>query len=117
MKVVEFDANKTRRHYEDEGWKNKYMGEVPNLKYSINMGMRGMRRQYGLKNYVTSTVHACMGDTLHKVVTEISNERHELKLWDKGKIIVLLSRTEFGKNIIFVGYKDDTLNSLTSLIQ
>ena len=58
-----------------------------------------------------------MGDTLHKVVTEISNDHNELKLWDKGQVIVLLIRTEEGKNIIFVGGKQDTINSLTSLIQ
>ena len=57
------------------------------------------------------------GYTLNKVVTGISNDHNELKLWDKGQVIVLLSRTEEGKNIIFVGGKQDTINSLTSLIQ
>jgi len=82
LKVVEFDENKTRSQYEDEGWVKKHIGEVPTTKYSISSGMRAMRHQYGLKHHVTSTVHACMGDTLHKVVTEISNDHNELKLWD-----------------------------------
>ena len=43
LKVVEFDENKTRSQYEDEGWVKKHIGEVPTTKYSISSGMRGMR--------------------------------------------------------------------------
>ena len=102
LKVVEFDCNKTKSQYEDEGWVMKHIGEAPTTKYCIKSGMRCMRRQYGLKHHVTSTVHACMGDTLHKVVTEISNEHHELKLWDKGQVIVLLSSTEKAKTLFLL---------------
>ena len=53
--------------------------------------MRGKRKQYGLKHHLTSTVHGSMGDTLHKIVTEISLEQTEFRLWDKAQSIVLLS--------------------------
>lgn len=105
IKVIEFDPEKSKADYENEGWVQKYVGESPTRTYSLKNAMRGQRRQYGLKHHVTSTVHACMGDTLHKIVTEISNEQNELKLWDKAQAIVLLSRTSLGSNIIFVGDK------------
>ena len=79
--------------------------------------MKGQRKQSGLKHHVTSTVHACMGDTLNKHVTEISSDCGEYRLWDKAQTVVLLSRTKHGKDIFFVGDKNDTINSLTSLIQ
>ena len=79
--------------------------------------MRGKRKQYGLKHHVTSTVHASMGDTLHKIVTETFTEGNEFRLWYKAQAIVLLSRTRVGSNIFFVGNKRDTINALSSLIK
>ena len=105
IKVVEFDDTKTTEEYISEGWVQRYVGSSPENKYSVQNNMRGQRRQYGLKHHVTSTVHATMGDTLHKIVTSVSTQDGEYQLWDKAQAIVLLSRTKFGKNIIFVGDK------------
>ena len=90
---------------------------APDRTHSLSNNMKGKRKQYGLKHHVTSTVHACMGDTVHKIVTEISMESNDFRLWDKAQAIVLLRRTRFGSNIIFVGTKRDTINSLVSLIK
>jgi len=65
---------------------------------------------------VTSTIHAAMGDTLHSMATEISKRNGNFKMWDKGQMIVILSRTKFAKNTIFVGDKNDTLGALTQLL-
>ena len=54
--------------------------------------MRGKRLQYGLSHHVTTTIHGCQGDNLHK-----------LRIWDKAQVVVLLSRTRMAKDIIFVG--------------
>ena len=37
-------------------------------------------------------------------------------MWDKGQMIVILRRTKFVKNTIFVGDKNDTLGALTQLL-
>ena len=55
--------------------------------------------------------------TLHKIVTEISLDNNEFRLWDKDQEVVLLSRTKHGSDIIFVGNKKDTIRSLVSIIQ
>ena len=57
-----------------------------------------------------------MGDTLHSVATEISMKNNQFKLWDKGQAVVLMSRTNFGKDLIFVGDKNDTIKALVNLI-
>ena len=114
IKMFEFDSNKPREEYEDEGWVKKLVGTSPIRPHSTPNNMRGKRKQYGLKHHVTSTVHASMGDTLNKIVTEISSENNEYSLWDKAQVIVLLRRTKVGKNIIFVGYKTDCKFSVIS---
>ena len=63
--------------------------------------VQARRKQYGLKHYFNSTIHASMGETLHKVAVEISDDG----LWDKAQVVVACSRTKFGKNTIFVGEK------------
>jgi len=117
VKVVEFDATKSRQDYIRDGWVMKSVGVSPERSHAAQMNMRGQRRQYGLKHHVTSTVHASMGDTLHKIVTEVSTEGNDFRLWDKAQAIVLLSSTRLGSNIIFVGNKNDTVNALSSLIR
>jgi hypothetical protein len=57
-----------------------------------------------------------MGDTLPKVATEISQSNSNFKMWDKGQMIVILSRTKFAKDTIFVGDKDDTLKALKRIL-
>ena len=52
------------------------------------------RRQYGIKQHSTSAIHADMGDTLQNMATEISRNNGDLKMWDKGKMIVILIRTK-----------------------
>jgi len=117
IKMVEFDVNKSSEDYMQDGWVKKKVGACPQRTHTASMNMRGQRKQYGLKHHVTSTVHASMGDTLHKIVTEISTQENEYSLWDKAQAIVLLSRTRLGKNIIFVGDKNETVNALSSVIK
>ena len=37
-------------------------------------------------------------------------------MWDKGKMIVILSRTKYAKDEIFVGDKNDTISALKALL-
>ena len=57
-----------------------------------------------------------MGDTLVKMATSISTTDNNFSLWDKGQLVVILSRTKVGKNSIFVGQKDETLASFRMLL-
>ena len=51
---------------------------------------QGKRKQYGIKHYVSATIHAAMGDTLNQMPTSISMNK-------------ILSRTKYAKDSIFVG--------------
>ena len=75
-----------------------------------------MRKQYGLKHKVTGTIHSAMGDTLISMATEISSADPDFKIWGKGQLVVLLSRTKEAKNTIFVGDKNDTLSALKDML-
>jgi hypothetical protein len=79
---------------------------------------QGKRKQYGLKHHVTSTIHAAMGDTLPSMATEISLScNSNFNMWDKGQMIVILSRTKYAKDTVFVGDKNDTLAALKNLLR
>ena len=56
-----------------------------------------------------------MGDTLNKVALKMTDVMFEL--WDKGQIIVALTRTKFGINVIFVGNKEETIKNIIRLVQ
>ena len=57
-----------------------------------------------------------MGDTLQFMATQISTNDRNFNLWDKGQLVVILSRTKVAKNSIFVGPVNDTLDALTQLL-
>lgn len=57
-----------------------------------------------------------MGDTLIKMATEISKTNKEYKMWDKGQLVVLLSRTKKASDSIFVGDKDHTLATMKDIL-
>lgn len=116
LQDVAYREGKTKANYISEGWTQVKIGTSPEKVYKVSQHVQAQRRQYGLKHRVTSTIHASMGDTLIKVAIEISN-MGVYKLWDKAQVIVALSRTRVGKNTIFVGPKDVTVNALVELIQ
>ena len=79
--------------------------------------MKAFRKQYKVKHHVTSNVNEFQGDTLHIVATEISYTNKNFTLWDKGQVVVLLSSTREGKNLIFFGSKVDNIRCLIRLIK
>ena len=50
------------------------------------------------------------------MATEISEADPNFNIWDKGQMIVLLTRTNRARDIIFVGCKHDTLAALKRLL-
>ena len=93
IKDAKYDPHKSEQCYLDEGWTKFKVGVCREVTHSVEGNIKAQRKQYGLKPDVTSTVHASMGDTLHKVATEVSLEDSHYMLWDKAQVIVLLSRT------------------------
>ena len=75
-----------------------------------------MRKQYGLRHYVTGTIHSAMGDTYNKMAISISDTNKDFSLWDRGQLIVALSQTRLMKKTIFVGNKNETINALKRLL-
>ena len=57
-----------------------------------------------------------MGDMLQSMAPEISRNNGNNKMWDKGEIIIILSRTKISKSTICVGYVNDTLTALKDLL-
>ena len=102
--------------YIELGWELHKVGTTREKTFSAG-GFKARRRQYGLKHHVNSTVHASMGNTLSTIVTEISENDSNYKLWDKAQAIVLLSRTCVGSDIIFVGDKESTIAALVKIIK
>lgn len=116
MKEIEYDASKSKQFYLDIGFKEVKIGVANEYTQALPNNMQARRKQYGLKHYVSSTIHGAMGDTLTFMATTISNNDSNFNLWDKGQLIVILSRTKFAKNSIFVGSKTETLNALKELL-
>ena len=108
----EFDPECPKNYCaEDLGFKEVKMGCSPEIIEEAN-DIKAIRRQCGLRHYVTSAVHRAMGDAHHKMATSISASNKLLKLWDRGQLIAILSRTRLMKNTIFVGDKQDTIAGL-----
>ena len=57
-----------------------------------------------------------MRDTLLSMATEIARNDSYFKIQNKGQMIVILSRTKYAKDTIFVGDKNNTLAALKDLL-
>ena len=115
LQDVEFDSDMPKEVYFNKGYKEVEIGVAPERTQSFGNNIQAKRKQYGLKHHVTSTIHAAMGDTLHTMATEVSRRNGNFKMWDKGQMIVILSRTELARNAIFVGDKNETIDALKHL--
>ena len=115
-KEIEFDETKSKQSYLDDGFKEQSVGVAKECTQSLSNNFHGRRKQYGIKPYVSLTIHSAMGDTLQYMATQISSNDSNFHLWDKGQLVVILSRTKLARNSTFVGAKNDTLNALTELL-
>ena len=62
------------------------------------------------------TIYACQGYTLLSMATEISQNNGNFKMWYKGQIKVILSRTKCARDTINVGDENHTLLVLGTLL-
>lgn len=115
-KEIEYDDTKSKQSYLDIGFVEQQIGVTKEYTQSLSNNLQGRRKQYGLKPYVSLTIHSAMGDTLQYMATQISVNDPNFNLWDKGQLVVILSRTKLAKNSIFVGPINDTLNAFLELL-
>ena len=116
LKDFKYNKFKRKETYIEEGWKKIKIG-VPTLKtHRTTVNIKAQRKQYGVKHFVTSTLHVLQGLTIDKIATEINMYDSDYNLWDVAQLLVLLSRTRRAKNIIFVGNKETTIKSILSLL-
>ena len=101
-----------------QGWKLLSMTKCREHSVYIGNGIEAKRRQYGLRHRIASTIHAGMGQDLKYVVTKVTDTSGDpnYQLWEKEQVIVLLSRTNYAKDIIFVGDKKITSKALSELL-
>lgn len=117
IKSLEYDVNTTsKQDLLDIGFTEVTVGASRERTRSLKGNLRGKRKQYGLQHRLTSTIHAAQGETFALVATEISENDPDFNLWDKGQLIVLISRTRHASNTIFVGNKMDTLSALRAML-
>lgn len=116
LKEIIFDKARTKPQYISEGFKQVSIGTAPQRVQSISHDFQGKRKQYGLKHNMSATIHAAAGDTLIKMAIYISDTNTNLSVWEKGMLVVLLSRTKFAKDSIFVGSKNDTLIAFRKIL-
>ena len=75
-----YNPSKMKEDYLREGWKITKIG-IPSLKtHATNYTTKGECRQYGLKHFVTSTLHVLQGLTINKIATEINMFSSEYNL-------------------------------------
>lgn len=100
------------------GWHLENITKCREHIVSLSHGIDAKRRQYGLRHRIASTIHAAMGQDLEYVVTKVTDKSNDpiYNLWDKEQAVVLLSRTNYAKNIIFVGDKKITSKALSELL-
>ena len=99
------------------GWRLERVGLAPERIHAATMGKKGKRHQYGLRHRVSSTIHAVMGSDLGHLVTKLSLTDPLYRLWEKEQIVVMLSRTERARDIIFVGHPRETIDAILQVIQ
>ena len=112
---IEYDDSMSKDDYIAKGFHEVEVGMAPIRTQAINKYQQAQRKQYAIRQRVTSTIHAAMVDTLTKVAIQVTDRMFEL--WDKAQIIVALTRTKIGKNIIFVGNKQETIESIIRLVK
>ena len=116
LKDVEFDMNLSKQHYTESGFKEVDIETCPERPISISHNLQAQRKQYGLKHRVTGTIHSAMGDTYESMATMISTTDKNFSLWDKGQLIVIISRTRDPSRTVFVGNKAETLDAFRQLL-
>ena len=115
LRFIDFQIT-SRQQLIDMGWEALWI--IPQQQHTqrLKQGIRGRRQQYPLKPNVASTLHAAMGSEVGAVATQLSRDDKDFCLWEKGQLVVLMSRTECAKNVFFVGNKEENLLAIREIV-
>ena len=114
--AFQFDSNLTKDDYIGLGFKEIFISQAPETIHCYKGEIKCLRRQYGLRHYVTGTIHSAMGDTYSRMAISVSDIEKLFALWDRGQLVAILSRTRIMKNTIFVGPNNDTIYALKRML-
>ena len=91
----------------DKGWKEVRI-KTGREELILHQSNEGCRRQYSLRHVISSTINRQMGNTLScPVAIEITPKCCP---WEKGQVVVMLSRTKTSTLIHIVGNKKEAIN-------
>ena len=115
-KDFDVDASLPKDYFISQGFVEIKVPVAPSYTLSLSNSMQGKRKQYGLRHRITGTIHGAMGDTYESMASEISHSDPNFGLWDRGQLVVIISRTRLPSKTIFVGCKEQTLDTLRSVL-
>lgn len=116
INIINFERDNlpTKEELTTSGWNEIYIGCAPERVILGARGIQGTRLQYSLKHIGAITINKSQGETLPLgLAVEITEEYSP---WEKGQIVVLLSRTTTSRNTIIVGEKNYAINKMWELI-
>lgn len=101
---------KDKEHLVSLNWKEVTVERRKNHQtINIQNNTFAQRIQFPLHSRVAATIHRAMGCNLKYVVTQVSKTRNDAGyIWDRGQVVVLLSRTPKLSNIYFVKEATET---------
>jgi len=105
----------TESDYLNLGFQKRQIGTAPEHSTYVGLGILGKRRQYGLRHRLAATIHAGMGQDLPAIATCVTGDSM-YDLFQHEQVVVLLSRTHFAKDIIFVGNPKKTAEALADML-
>ena len=117
-KNVSFVEDASKQYYLDRNFKETTVKCSPKKIISVsNNVIQATRKQYGLQHYIAGTIHYAMGDTLPSLATSFSMSDRNFSIWEKGQLLVIISRTKKAKDTKFVGNKEDTLDAMCTILK
>ena len=107
----------TRDQLLQSGWTRVRLATAPERKQTyVRFGVRAKRKQYGIRPFISATIHCVQGATLYALATSIEVHKRDLRLWEKAQWLVLISRTRQLKHVIFVGDKQKNLEMIRRVL-
>jgi hypothetical protein len=94
---------------------NKRITE-PLMVFDKSASFRVQRKQYPLVYAAVTTIHKAMGRTCKFVCTKISHTKGPYQIWQKQLFYVLVSRIEYLQNLLFVGNKQECLETIRHIL-
>ena len=79
LKDVEFDESLREEDYINQGWVVQMVGVAPERMLYFPGNIQVLRKQYGLRHRISTTIHKGMGATLIKTGMEKSGTKHYQK--------------------------------------